>query len=55
MHTTPLRVYTQASWTKKLIHIQFNHTVNVERFIGLNVCGFNATEVFTEIPLRCLV
>ena len=29
-------------------------TIDVERFAGLNVCGFNATEVFAEIVLHCL-
>ena len=30
------------------------HTVDVERFAGLNVHGFNPTEVFTEILSYCL-
>ena len=30
------------------------YTVDGERFTGLNICGFSAIEVFTEILLRCL-
>ena len=30
------------------------YTVNGERFAGLNFCGFNPTEVFTEILSRFL-
>ena len=30
------------------------HTVNMERFAGLNFCSFNAIEVFAEILSRCL-
>ena len=28
--------------------------IDVERFAGLNVCGFNPIEVFAEILSRCL-
>ena len=28
-------------------------TVDVERFAGLNVCGFSPIEVFTEILSHC--
>ena len=30
------------------------NTVNVERFTGLNINGFNPIEVFVEVLLRCL-
>ena len=30
------------------------HTIDGERFTGLNICGFSAIEVFTEILSRCL-
>ena len=29
-------------------------TVDEEKFTGLNICGFSAIEVFTEILLHCL-
>ena len=28
---------------------QQQHTVDVEKFAGLNICGFNSTEVLVEI------
>ena len=34
--------------------LQCIHTVDVERFSGLNVHGFNNTEVVVEILLHCL-
>ena len=41
-------------------HHHFNYrnviiiTVDAERFAGLNIHGFNPTEVFVEILLHCL-
>ena len=38
-----------------LVIIPFSTIVDtVERFAGLNICGFSAIEVFMEIFFRCL-
>ena len=50
MHSNHLYVLLVIQCISNLFH----YTVDVEKFAGLNVHGFNPTEVFTEILLDCL-
>ena len=36
------------------MHSYYKYIIDLERFAGLSICGFSATEVFTEILSRSL-
>ena len=49
------KLHTRPFGKQQYVYIRtYIHTVDVERFAGLNVHGFNPTEIITEVLSRCL-